>query len=58
MVMAEKPVGEFTPLADHFKKVRQFIRSIGWIDPVSYTHLDVYKRQGLQMGVPHIFKID
>ena len=37
MVMAEKPVGEFTPLADHFKKVRQFIRSIGWIDLLHHT---------------------
>ena len=35
--MAEKPVGEFTPLADHFKKVRQFIRSIGWIDLLHHT---------------------
>ena len=32
MVVAEKPVGKFASLADCFKEVRQFIRSIS---PVS-----------------------
>lgn len=37
MVVAEKPVGKFASLADCFKEVRQFIRSIGRVDFSHYT---------------------
>ena len=33
-----------------FPRDGRFIEEIGYYDPVSYTHLDVYKRQGWNFG--------
>ena len=48
---------EATSLASELQKVPVFagatledLRCLGTVEPVSYTHLDVYKRQALTLG--------
>ena len=44
-IRVEKTKGKLINLADHLKEIG-FPQGYAGIGPVSYTHLDVYKRQG------------
>ena len=55
-----QPVCGFNYGAKRYDRVRQsywFCVKVGALVPVSYTHLDVYKRQGVCSGLYFIFLI-
>ncbi len=45
-ILSELPTKEAARLLDNLPDEQV----VAWLQPVSYTHLDVYKRQGLRCG--------